>query len=97
MSLGSRNTNKSDFSYMSCHTIMTHAQQVQDDSEQLKLEISQLKEELKAKSDQLEQLNKVSKYIKKLFTSSKIISRTCTPPPPTRHGLLGSIVTMSET
>ena len=34
-------------------------QPVKDDTEQLKLEISQLKNELKAKSTQLEQLNKV--------------------------------------
>ena len=32
---------------------------VKDDTEQLKLEISQLKDELKAKNTQLEQLNKV--------------------------------------
>ena len=45
--------------YMTHHTHTQQLDQAKDESERLKLEISQLKDELKAKNNQLEQLNKV--------------------------------------
>ena len=46
--------------YIHCMYLPQEPDQVKDDREQLTLEISQLKDELRAKSNQLELLNKVS-------------------------------------